>query len=89
MSIHIDKGSRIKIKDITFEGNTAFSSGKLRGEMSNTKQKMFGRFWKSSKYIEDKYKEDLEGIIEKYSRAGYRDARIISDELIWNDDNRS
>lgn len=87
MSIHIDKGSRIKIKDITFEGNTAFSSGKLRGEMSNTKQKMFGRFWKSSKYIEDKYKEDLEGIIEKYSRAGYRDARIISDELIWNDDN--
>jgi len=87
MSINIDKGNRIKIKEISFQGNDAFSDGKLRGAMSNTKQKMFGRFWKSSKYIEDKYKEDLENIIEKYSRSGYRDARIISDQLIWNDDN--
>ena len=26
-------------------------------------------------------------ILEKYSRQGYRDARIISDKLVWNDDN--
>jgi outer membrane protein insertion porin family len=87
MSVHIDKGNRIKIKAISFQGNDAFSDKKLRGAMSNTKRKMLGRFWKSSKYIEDKYKEDLESIIEKYSRLGYRDARIISDQLIWNDDN--
>lgn len=87
MSVHLDKGNRIKIKEISFQGNNAFSDGKLRGAMSNTKQKMLGRFWKSSKYIEDKYKEDLESIIEKYSRLGYRDARIISDQLIWNDNN--
>ena len=48
---------------------------------------MFGRFWKASKYIEDKYRDDLESILEKYSRQGYRDARIISDKLVWNDDN--
>jgi len=87
MFVHIDKGNRIKIKNISFTGNKAFSDRNLRGTMSNTKQKMFGRFWKSSKYIEDDYKEDLENIIEKYSRLGFRDARIISDELIWNDDN--
>ena len=87
MSVYIDKGKRIKIKSISFKGNRAFSGGKLRGAMSNTKQKFFGRFWKSSKYIQDKYKEDLEKIIEKYSRKGYRDARIISDKLIWNEDN--
>jgi outer membrane protein insertion porin family len=87
MSVHIDKGRKIKIKDIIFKGNNAFSSKKLRGFMSNTKQKMFGRFWKASKYIDDNYKVDLESIIEKYSRSGYRDARIISDKLIWNKDN--
>ncbi len=32
--------------------------------MGNTKQKFFGRFWKSSKYIEEKYKEDLESILD-------------------------
>ena len=87
MAVHIDKGSKIKIKDIKFTGNKAFSGRKLRKAMSNTKEKMLGRFWKSSKYIDDKYKEDLESIIEKYSRQGYRDARIISDKLVWNDDN--
>ncbi|MDG2073897.1 MAG: POTRA domain-containing protein [Polaribacter sp.] len=87
MDVHIDKGSRIKIKDITFKGNKKFSNAKLRKSMSNTKQKMFGRFWKSSKYIEDNYREDLESILEAYSRQGYRDARILSDQLVWNKDN--
>ena len=87
MYVHIDKGRRVKIKNISFKGNTAFSSSKLRKIMGNTKQKMFGRFWKSSKYIEDKYKEDLESIIEEYSRKGYRDARIISDKLIHHKNN--
>ncbi len=87
MKIFIDKGNRIKIKNITFKGNEAFSDGNLRGAMKNTKRKMIGRFWKASKYILDDYKEDLEKILEKYSEKGYRDARIISDNLTWNDDN--
>ncbi|MBL4643017.1 MAG: outer membrane protein assembly factor BamA [Flavobacteriaceae bacterium] len=87
MSVHIDKGTRIKIKDILFIGNKAFSNKKLRKSMENTKQKFFGRFWKSSKYIDDKYKEDLENILDQYSRKGFRDARILSDRLVYNDDN--
>jgi len=87
IDVHIDRGTRIKIKDIFFIGNKEFSDSKLRKAMSNTKEKMFGRFWKSSKYIEDNYREDLESILEKYSRNGYRDARILSDKLVWNDDN--
>ncbi len=87
MNIHIDKGQRIKIKTIKFTGNNALSDSKLRKAMKNTKRKFLGRFWKSSKYIDDKYKEDLESILEKYSRLGYRDARILSDKLTWNDDN--
>ncbi|TVZ55939.1 Beta-barrel assembly machine subunit BamA [Lutibacter sp. Hel_I_33_5] len=87
MSIFIDKGEKIKIKSIKFDGNQALSDSKLRGAMKNTKRKFFGRFWKSSKYIEDDYKEDLESILEKYSRIGYRDARILDDKIVWNDDN--
>jgi outer membrane protein insertion porin family len=87
MSVFIDKGSRIKIKDIIFKENKAFSDKKLRKLMGNTKQKVFGRFWKSSKYIQDQYKEDLESILEEYSRKGYRDARIISDKLVYNKNN--
>ena len=87
MDIFVDKGNRIKIKEINFIGNKAMSNSTLHGIMKNTKRKIFGRFWKSSKYILDDYKEDLENILEKYSENGYRDARILSDKLTWNEDN--
>ncbi|WP_088323904.1 outer membrane protein assembly factor BamA [Polaribacter tangerinus] len=87
MSIFIDKGKKIKIKNINFTGNEAVSERGLRKAMKNTKKKFFGRFWKGSKYIEEEYQEDLESILEKYSRLGYRDARILSEGITWNDDN--
>ena len=87
MRIFIDKGSKIKIKNINFKGNEALEDGKLRAAMSNTKRKFLGRFWKGSKYIDDEFKEDLESILDTYSRLGYRDSRILSDSISWNDDN--
>ncbi|WP_299065574.1 outer membrane protein assembly factor BamA [uncultured Polaribacter sp.] len=87
MSVFIDKGKKIKIKDINFNGNNAISNKKLRGAMKNTKEKFFGRFWKGSKYIEEDYQEDLESILDLYSRQGYRDARILKEGISWNDDN--
>ena len=44
MSIYIDKGSKIKIKNINFQGNKALTDGKLRSAMSNTRRKFLGRF---------------------------------------------
>ena len=87
MNVFIDKGSKIKIKYIFFNGNKALSNKKLRKAMKNTKEKLIGRFWKASKYIEEDYQEDLESILDKYSRLGYRDARILSEGITWNDDN--
>lgn len=87
MLVNVNKGKKIKIKNITFKGNKALSASKLRGIMKNTRRRFPGRFWKGSKYIDEKYQEDLEGILDKYSRLGYRDARIINDALSWNDDN--
>ena len=87
MLVHIDKGEKVKIKNITFEGNEAFTDKKLRKAMKNTKKKMLGRFWKGSKYIDADFKEDLENIITTYSEKGHRDARVTDHSLTWNDDN--
>lgn len=87
MLVFIDKGEKIKIKDIDFKGNKAFSDKKLRKSMKKTKQKMLGRFWKKSKYIEADFNTDLENIVTAYSEKGYRDARVIDHSLTFNDDN--
>ena len=84
MLVQIDKGKKVKISSINFEGNEKFSDSKLRKAMSNTKQKKFLRIFKRSKYIKDKYEEDLKSVIDKYKEKGYRDARITSDTVIYN-----
>lgn len=81
MSISVDKGKRVKVKKINFEGNEQFTNGKLRRAMKKTKPKNFVRVWKRSKYTEEGYEEDKESILKKYKSNGYRDARIVSDTL--------
>lgn len=44
------------------------------------------RIFKSSKYIKDKYDEDLVNLINKYNANGYRDAKIVSDSIYRNPD---
>ena len=85
MHIKIDKGQKVKIKAITFDGNEKINDKKLRKAMKNTKKKNFIRVLKRSKYIEEDYKTDLVSVVDFYKENGYRDARIISDSIIYND----
>ena len=86
MVVSIDKGEKVKIQDIDFEGNKKISGKILRNAMKDTKQKNPIRILKSSKFIKDKYKTDLEKVIAYYKEKGYRDARIISDSVAYNKD---
>ena len=87
MVVDIDKGEKVKISKINFEGNEKLSDAKLRKAMKNTKQKNFFRFYKRSKFIEDDYKTDLKAVIDKYKENGYRDARVVNDTLVKKDGN--
>ena len=89
MVVNIDKGPRVKIQDILFDGNEVFTDKKLQSKFKNTKHKKSIRFWKKSKFIEKDFKEDLAKLIDFYKEEGYRDARILSDTLIQNEDDLS
>lgn len=84
MLVNIDKGEKVKIKTIDFTGNEKFSDRKLRKAMSNTKIINPIRIFKRSKYVKEKYEEDLASIINKYKEKGHRDARIISDSVTYD-----
>lgn len=86
MKIAVDKGERVKISSITFDGNEALPDKKLRGFMKNTKRRNFLRFYKRSKYTEEGFEEDKVTLIDKYKERGYRDAQVISDTLIVKDE---
>ncbi len=85
--VMIDKGNRIKIKNITFHGNSALTDKKLRKQLKKTKQKGIMQMFSPSKFVEDLYEADLEKVVEKYQEKGFRDALILKDSISWNDDN--
>ncbi len=84
MVVDIDRGDKVKVGSIEFTGNEMFTDAKLRKFMKNTKQKSPLRIFKVSKFIRDKYREDLVSVIDKYKEKGYRDARIVSDTVTYN-----
>lgn len=87
MVVNIDRGRKVKVKKIVFTGNTKLSSAKLKKAMKNTKVRSpFNpmRIFKSSKYVADKYKEDLNSVVDKYKEKGYRDARVVKDSVVYD-----
>ena len=92
--VSVNKGNRVKIAQIRFHGDKAFnkflifngkgfSDSRLRGKLKNTKRINPFRFWKSSKFIRDKYEEDKHRLVEYYQSKGYRNARIVKDSIYW------
>lgn len=80
-TIEVDKGKRVKIASIEFEGNNTVSSKQLRKKgFKDTKQKKFFSL-KTSKFIKEKYEEDKHNLVNYYQSLGYRDAKIISDNV--------
>jgi len=81
LDIDINKGDKVKINSITFEGVNQFSQKKLKRTLKETKEKKFFRIFKTSKFLEKPFKTDLEQIINLYNEKGFRDAQIVLENI--------
>ncbi|MXV38574.1 BamA/TamA family outer membrane protein [Flavobacteriaceae bacterium Ap0902] len=89
VKIVVDKGPRVKIKDITFHNNEQLSDSKLRRKaFKNTTRTSLRYLFKSSKLIPEKYEEDKQSLIELYKGYGFRDVKIASDTIYRVSDKR-
>jgi len=87
LDIEILKGEKTKIESINFYGLTKFNEGKLKRAMKDTKVKKPYRIFKSSKFLDQAYKDDLNNIIDLYNQGGLRDARIVKDSIYSTSEN--
>lgn len=86
LSLVVTKNDKVKIRDMFFEGVDVFPEAKLRKVMKDTKKKTWYNLFKTSKYIQDNFDDDLDNIIVLYNELGYRDAAIVKDSLFRNED---
>lgn len=88
-SLHIDinKGKKVRIEKIQFNGNNQLADGKLKKSMKKTKQRSPLnplRIFTPSKFIAKEYEKDLENLVDKYKENGFRDARVVSEKATYN-----
>lgn len=69
----IDEGPKVRIGDISFEGNTVFSDDELKGFLELNKERGPIVMFKSlDKYIPDKLEYDVQlNLLSKYKEKGY------------------
>ena len=81
VDIHIDKGQKVKVGEIRIDGAEAVPDKTIKRKMRNVKERAWWRIFKASKYLEEEFTADLDGIVAYYREKGYRNARIGQDSL--------
>ncbi|MEJ5316156.1 MAG: outer membrane protein assembly factor BamA [Tenuifilum sp.] len=80
LTFNIQKNDRVKIGEITFEGNKAYSQARLRRALKKIHRRDLNIF-KSAKFIEADYDESLDNLVAFYNEHGYRDFKILGDSI--------
>ena len=82
LSITINEGREMIVREIAFTGNIHVASGDLRSAMEDTKEKRWWKIFSSGSFDEKKYEADKGKIVDYYHSKGYRDVQILGDS-IW------
>ncbi len=82
MDIIVSKNSKVKIDEIFFTGVQDFKPKELRRKMKETKKVNINIF-KASKLVSEAFKEDKKLLVAFFNENGYRDARILSDSVVF------
>lgn len=83
----INKNSKVRVGEIQFEGNEAFTDKRLRRTFKKI-HKVSPLFFQNNKFKEKEYAEDKGKLLDFYNSKGYRNANILSDSIYKISDNR-
>ena len=76
----VDKGEKVRIGEVVFDGNEQFKDRKLRKTFKKTNQVSLN-FFKNNKFREEDFEADKENLLDFYNSKGYRNATILTDSI--------
>ena len=84
----VDRGNKVKIKKITFNGADHVKESKLVRAMKKTRDNRLQNLFSSKKFQESEYDNDKRAMLSVFNEAGYRDARIVKDTMYYIEPDR-
>ena len=80
VTFHIDRKEKVKIGEISFDGNETFTDRRLRRTFKKTHQKSIN-FFHSTKFNPKEFENDKDLLIDFYNSQGYRNATITEENV--------
>lgn len=85
VDVFIDKKDKVKVRTIHIEGNEALTDNNIRHLMKKTNEKgRLKEFFRTKKFVNEEFLNDMDNIRERYGELGYRDAYIVRDSISSN-----
>ena len=85
VDVYIDKKEKVKVRTIHLEGNEVLTDKHVKRIMKKTNEKgKLSEFFRTKKFVNEEFQNDLDKIYEKYGEMGYRDAYIVYDSVSSN-----
>lgn len=84
--IDVNKGKKVRIKELNINGADGIKQWKLRMAMKDTKKQRVWRFFKRSKFSTAAYERDKQAMLDKLRGVGFRDVRISQDTVYQVDE---
>ena len=93
VDVDIKKNDKVKVNHIYISGNDNLKEKKIKGDLFHKgvlktihERHNTSSWFRSKKFVEKKYKEAKDNLINKYAQLGYRDAVIVSDSVVTFDE---
>ncbi len=93
VDVNVDKKDKVKVNHIYLTGNDNLTEKKIKGTIIKKgvlktihEKHNMGSWFRSKKFVDKKYKEAKDNLIQKYAQLGYRDAIIVADSVVPFDD---
>ncbi len=89
VDVNVEKNGKVKIDNIFITGNKNLTTKKIKGNLISGgvlkkihEKGSMASWFRSKKFVESKYKEAKDNLLNKYAELGYRDAAIVADSVV-------
>lgn len=88
VTFNVDKGKKVKVGSITYEGVEGIDKYRLDKSMKKTKDRSWYNLFSSKKFNEQEYPNDKVSLIDAFNERGFRDAKIVKDSIYTMENGR-
>ena len=88
VTFDVDRGKKVKVGNITYEGVEGIDKYRLDKSMKKTKDRSWYNLFNSKKFNEQEYPNDKVSLIDAFNERGYRDAKILKDSIYTMENGR-